>query len=186
VFIDSPLGLEITRIYARLAEFWDEEARALLAKGDHPIDFERLYGVEKHVDHEKLLNLKDPAVIIAGSGMCTGGRIVNHLTEGIGMTKNDILFVGYQAAGTPGRAIQGHVGGNGTVVLDGKECTIRAGVHTISGYSAHADQAGLLDWVGRMPEKPGQIKLVHGEPKAQKVLAEKLEEEGYCVEGLQS
>jgi metallo-beta-lactamase family protein len=182
VFVDSPLGLEITGIYSSLADFWDEEAKALLAKGDHPIDFERLYGVEKHVDHGKLLDVKGPAVIIAGSGMCTGGRIVNHLAAGIGKTENDIIFVGYQAAGTPGRTIQEHADGNGAVVLDGKEGRIRAGVHTMSGYSAHADQRGLLDWVGRMSEKPGQIKLVHGERRAQKVLAEKLTEKGYCVE----
>ncbi len=182
VFIDSPLGLEITRIYSSMAAFWDEEARALLAKGDHPIDFDRLYGVEKHIDHEKLLELEGPAVIIAGSGMCTGGRIVNHLAEGLGKSENDIIFVGYQAAGTPGRTIQEHGSRNGTVLWDGKEIRIRAGVHTMSGYSAHADQKGLLDWVGRMPEKPGQIKLVHGEPKAQKVLAEKLMQRGYCVD----
>jgi metallo-beta-lactamase family protein len=182
VFVDSPLGLEITRIYSSLSEFWDEEARALLAKGDHPIDFVRLYGVEKHVDHGKLLDVKGPAVIIAGSGMCTGGRIVNHLAAGIGKSENDIIFVGYQAPGTPGRTIQEHADGNGAVVLDGKEGRIRAGVHTMSGYSAHADQRGLLDWVGRMSEKPGQIKLVHGERRAQKVLAEKLTERGYCVE----
>jgi metallo-beta-lactamase family protein len=186
VFVDSPLGLEITRIYSSLAEFWDGEARGLLAKGDHPIDFERLYGVEKHADHGKLLDVKGPAVIIAGSGMCTGGRIVNHLAAGIGMTENDIIFVGYQAAGTPGRAIQEKANANGAVVLDGKEGRIRAGVHTMSGYSAHADQRGLLDWVGGMSEKPGQIKLVHGERRAQKVLAEKLTERGYCVERAQS
>jgi metallo-beta-lactamase family protein len=186
VFIDSPLGLEITRVYSSLAAFWDEEARALLAKGDHPIDFDKLYGVEKHVDHEKLLGMKGPAVIIAGSGMCTGGRIVNHLAEGLGKSENDIIFVGYQATGTPGRALQEHGNRSGTVLWDGKEMRIRAHVHTMTGYSAHADQEGLLDWVGRMPEKPGQIKLVHGEPKAQKVLAEKLIERGHCVDTGQS
>jgi metallo-beta-lactamase family protein len=113
--------------------------------------------------------------------MCTGGRIVDHLAAGIGRPENDIVFVGYQAAGTPGRAIQEHAKGNGVVRLEGKEIQIRAGVHTLSGYSAHADQMGLLDWVGRMPEKPGLIKLVHGEPDAQKVLAEKLIERGYCL-----
>jgi metallo-beta-lactamase family protein len=181
VFVDSPLAMEITRIYSSLAEFWDVEARALLAKGDHPTDFKRLYGIEKQIDHAALMDVKGPAVIIAGSGMCTGGRIVDHLAAGIGRPENDIVFVGYQAAGTPGSAIQEHAKGNGVVRLDGKEIQIRAGVHTLSGYSAHADQRGLLDWVGRMPEKPGPIKLVHGEPEAQKVLAAKLIERGYCL-----
>ena len=182
VFVDSPLALEMTRIYSSLTEFWDEEAEALQKAGDHPINFEQLYGIEKHVEHTMLLEVKGPAVIIAGSGMCTGGRIVNHLAAGIERPENDILFVGYQAAGTPGRAIQGHADGSGTVALNGKKNRIKAGVHTLSGYSAHADQRGLLDWVERMPEKPGRIQLVHGEPKAQKALAAKLVERGYFVE----
>lgn len=181
VFVDSPLGLEITRIYSSLTDFWDEEAKALLKAGDHPMDFERLYGIEKQVEHARLLELRGPAVIIAGSGMCTGGRIVNHLAAGIERPENDIVFVGYQAAGTPGRAIQEHARGNRTVILNGKESKIQACVHTLSGYSAHADQRGLFDWVERMPEKPGKIQLVHGEPKAQKVLAAKLVERGYAV-----
>jgi metallo-beta-lactamase family protein len=175
------LGLEITRIYSSLSEFWDDEAKALLKAGDHPINFCELYGVEKHVDHTMLLEIKGPAVIIAGSGMCSGGRIVNHLAEGIERPENDILFVGYQAAGSPGRAIQGKANGNGTVFLKGKERRINAGVHTLSGYSAHADRTGLLAWVESMPEKPGRIHLVHGEPKARKALAAKLAERGYSV-----
>ena len=182
VFVDSPLGLEITRIYAGLSEFWDEEAKALLRAGDHPINFEQLYGVEKHIEHARLLEVNGPAVIIAGSGMCTGGRIVNHLAAGIERPENDVVFVGYQAAGTPGRFIQEHAGGSGTVALNGKKSRIRAGVHTLSGYSAHADQQGLLDWVARMPAKPGRIHLVHGEPQARKALAAKLAERGYAVE----
>jgi metallo-beta-lactamase family protein len=181
VFVDSPLALEITRIYSSLTDFWDGEAKALLKAGDHPISFEKLYGIEKHVEHAKLLEVKGPAVIIAGSGMCTGGRIVNHLAAGIEKPENDVVFVGYQAAGTPGRIIQEHPKGKGTVALNGKKSDIRAGVHTLSGYSAHADQQGLLDWVARMPEKPGRIHLVHGDAHARKALAEKLTERGYAV-----
>jgi metallo-beta-lactamase family protein len=182
VFVDSPLGLEITKIYSSLRGFWDDEAKALMDRGDNPVDFEKLYAVEKHADHEALLDVKSPAVVIAGSGMCTGGRIVNHLASGIERPENDIVFVGYQAAGTPGRAIQDRAAGQGTVFLNGNECKIRAGVHTLSGYSAHADQKGLLEWVERMPVKPGSIRLVHGEPEAQKSLAAKLAERGYAVE----
>jgi metallo-beta-lactamase family protein len=181
VFVDSPLGLEITKIYSSLREFWDDEAKALMDKGDHPIRFDGLYGVEKQADHAMLLDMKGAAIIIAGSGMCSGGRIVNHLATGIEKPENDIVFVGYQAAGTPGRAIQERAEKHGAVVLNGKESRIRASVHTLSGYSAHADQRGLLEWVDRMPERPGKIELVHGEPKAQKVLAERLVERGYSV-----
>jgi metallo-beta-lactamase family protein len=98
VFVDSPLGLKITKIYSDLEKFWDKEA-----KGDHPIDFKNLYAVEKYRDHKKLLNISGPAIIIAGSGMCTGGRIVDHLEHGFEDPENDIFFVGYQAKGTPGR-----------------------------------------------------------------------------------
>jgi metallo-beta-lactamase family protein len=100
VFIDSPLGLEITKIYSSLNEYWDKEAKALHHQGDHPIDFEELYAVENHRAHLKLCDARGPAIILAGSGMCTGGRIINHLKKGIDHPKNDILFVGYQASGT--------------------------------------------------------------------------------------
>jgi metallo-beta-lactamase family protein len=181
VFVDSPLGIEITKVYSTLTDYWDHEAKALLDAGDHPMHFERLYGVEKHVDHAELLDMKGPAVIIAGSGMCMGGRIVNHLERGIGRPENDVVFVGYQAPGTTGRAIQERSGGNRTVVLSGEAVKIEAGVHTLSGYSAHADQKGLLDWVERMAAKPGKVELVHGEPEEQKALAAKLVERGYSV-----
>ena len=105
VFVDSPLGLEITNIYSKLSDYWDSEAQEILQRGDHPIDFKHLYGVKEHRDHLQLLDMEGPAIILAGSGMCTGGRIRGHLKNGISDPKNDILFVGYQAMGTPGREI---------------------------------------------------------------------------------
>ena len=184
VFVDSPLGLEITRIYAKLSEHWDQEARNLQSHGDHPIDFEGLFAVEQHRNHIQLCDMRGPAIILAGSGMCTGGRIINHLKKGIGDPRNDILFVGYQAVGTPGRNIQQYAGKPGGYVdLDGERKTIDARVHTLTGYSAHADQQGLVDWVTSMPGKPGAIKLVHGEDQARRKLAEVLTHRGYSVEG---
>ncbi|MCF8077079.1 MAG: MBL fold metallo-hydrolase, partial [Desulfotignum sp.] len=102
VFIDSPLGIEITRLYQDMDDCWDKEAKTLKAAGNHPIKFAHLYAVERFKDHCRLLDLKGPAIIIAGSGMCTGGRIVHHLKHGLDDPENDIFFVGYQAAGTPG------------------------------------------------------------------------------------
>jgi len=154
VFVDSPLGLEITRIYSDLEGFWDKEARDLKAKGDHPFDFKGLYAANSSRDHQALLDINGPAIIIAGSGMCTGGRIVDHLQHGIGDPANDILFVGYQAKGTPGRKM-----------IEGKT-PVKAGIHTLTAYSAHADQKMLVDWVRSMPEPPKEIRLVHGEPAA--------------------
>ena len=175
VFIDSPLGLEITKIYSSLDSFWDKEAKEFKAKGDHPIDFKNLYSVEQFRDHKKLLEMDGPAIIIAGSGMCTGGRIVDHLKEGIENPGNNIFFVGYQAKGTAGRDILKYSKfPGGYVVLDGEKFNIEAKVHTLSGYSAHADQKGLIEWVASMPEKPGRIKLVHGEAGARKELYREL------------
>jgi metallo-beta-lactamase family protein len=94
--------------------------------------------------------------------MCTGGRIVDHLETGLNNPANDIFFVGYQAHGTPGRKM-----------ID-KKIPIKAGIHTLSGYSAHADQNTLLNWVNSMPEPPKESRLVHGEKKACNILTEKL------------
>jgi metallo-beta-lactamase family protein len=163
VFIDSPLGIQITKLYSELQSFWDKEAKDLKAQGDHPIDFKNLYAVEKYRDHRKLLNIKGPAIIIAGSGMCTGGRITKHLKHGLGDPANDIFFVGYQAKGTPGRKIIQ------------KRIPCKAGIHILSGYSAHADQNALVSWVKAMPEPPKEIRLVHGEEKARQALGRVLD-----------
>jgi metallo-beta-lactamase family protein len=167
VFVDSPLGLKITRIYSSLKEFWDKEAGDLLEKGDHPFDFKGLYAVEKYQDHQKLLDIKGPAIVIAGSGMCTGGRIVDHLKYGLEDPANDICFVGYQAKGTPGRK------------MIERKTPVRAGIHTLTAYSAHADQRMLVDWVQSMPHPPKEIRLVHGEPEARRVLASALGSAGH-------
>ena len=177
VFIDSPLGLEITKIYSGLSEYWDKEAKELKAKGDHPIDFNNLYSVERFRDHKRLLEMDGPAIIIAGSGMCSGGRIVDHLKAGIEEPRNDIFFVGYQAKGTAGRDILKYSRRpGGYVMLDGEKFDIKAKVYQLTGYSAHADQRGLVEWVASMPEKPGRIKLVHGENRAQEAMRRVLDE----------
>ena len=182
VFIDSPLGLKITKIYAELSSYWDREARDLEERGDHPIDFKGLIAVKNHRDHIKVCDMRGPAIILAGSGMCTGGRIIDHLREGIERSQNDILFVGYQAGGTLGRDIQTYSRKPGGYVhIDGEQKNIKAKVHTLAGYSAHADQKGLVDWIESMPDKPGAIKLVHGDRNARTTLANVLEERGYNI-----
>jgi len=182
VFVDSPLGLDITKIYSDISEYWDKESKALFYRGDHPIDFDHLFAVKSHRDHEKLMDIPGPAVIIAGSGMCSGGRIIEHLVSGLDEPSNDVFFVGYQARGTPGRDILKHSGQkNGYVYLNGSRVPIKAKIHTLNGYSAHADQKGLVDWVSLMPAKPGRIKLVHGDHEAKQELAVILEDKGYIV-----
>ncbi len=175
VFIDSPLGLRITDIYSRLSEFWDQEASTLLKNGDHPIDFSALYSVEKHKSHADLVRISGPAIIVAGSGMCTGGRIVNHLVKGLEDKRNDVLFVGYQAPGTPGRDMLRYCDKDGGYVwLENEKVNILAEVHQLTGYSAHADQNNLVDWVRSFKTPPGEIRLVHGDVRARKALARRL------------
>ncbi len=182
VFIDSPLGLKITDIYSSLSSFWDKEARELLLQNDNPIDFDRLYSVNRYRDHQQLLDIPGPAIIIAGSGMCSGGRIVDHLSAGLADGKNDIIFVGYQAHGTLGQSIKKYgKRRNGYVYIDGRKVSIKAKIYSLSGYSAHADQQGLMNWVASMPQKPGRIKLVHGDEGAQQALAAKLIAAGYIL-----
>jgi len=183
VFVDTPLGLDITRIYANLQKYWDKESKALFHSGDHPIDFDHLYAVKSHRNHKKLMDIPGPAVIIAGSGMCTGGRIIDHLISGLDSPANDVFFVGYQAVGTPGREILKYSSQpNGYARLNGSRVPIKAKIHKLSGYSAHADQKGLVDWVASMPEKPGKIKLVHGDHEAQHELARLLKNKGHNVD----
>ncbi|WP_394427534.1 MBL fold metallo-hydrolase RNA specificity domain-containing protein [Vreelandella stevensii] len=173
VIVDSPLAARFTSVYRSLKPFWDEEARKRLAAGRHPLSFETLYTVDSHEAHERtvryLANSGRPAVVIAASGMCTGGRVVNYLKAMLGDARHQVLFVGYQGEGTPGRDIQRH-GTGGWVMLEGQRYDILAGVTTISGYSAHADQRGLLGFIKQMRKWPTVVYLVHGDESARVVL----------------
>ncbi|AOE83353.1 MBL fold metallo-hydrolase RNA specificity domain-containing protein [Pseudomonas sp. TCU-HL1] len=115
-----------------------------------------------------------PAIVIAGNGMCSGGRIVNYLKAMLGDSRHNVLFVGYRANGTPGQLIQKHGPKGGYVDLDGERFDVRAGIHTVGGYSAHADQKGLVNFVTRMRHWPSEIRLVHGENTAKNALSKQL------------
>ena len=182
VIVDSPLAARFTDIYRELQPFWDHEAQQLLKLDDQPLVFENLTTVGDHDEHRSTLQYLDksdlPAIIIAGSGMCTGGRVINYLKAFLDEPNTDIVFIGYQGRGTPGRSIQG---GCDSVELDGKRYPIRGAVHTISGYSAHADQRNLLDFVGNLSRHPEQVVLVHGEDDAKRALRKKLNSLGVSV-----
>ena len=181
IILDSPLAGKVTEIYKTLKPWWDKEAHARLRQGRHPLCFDQLQIVESHHSHEnmvqKLTDSRGPAVVIAASGMCTGGRIVNYLRALLNDPLTDVLFVGYQAKGTAGCDIQHYGPKGGYVMLDGQRITIKAGVHTLAGYSAHADQANLLSFVRRMRKKPKKIILVHGDTEAKEILADNLRKE---------
>jgi metallo-beta-lactamase family protein len=175
IVLDSPMAATFTGLYRELRPYWDEESRERIADGRHPLDFDQLTTIDSHADHMALVGYLDrserPVVVLAASGMCAGGRIVNYLKAMLGNPKHDILFVGYQARGTPGRDIQQYGPDGGYVMLDDERYDIRARVHTISGYSAHADQAGLVDFVRGMEKPPQQVRLIHGDPEASEALA---------------
>lgn len=178
VVVDSPLAAKFTRAYRELRPFWDKEAKRKLQQGRHPLSFEQLVTIDDHQTHlqtvDYLAKNGRPTVVIAASGMCTGGRVVNYLKALIEDERHDILFVGYQADGTPGRDILKYGPRGGYVELDGQRYTIRAGVEAISGYSAHADQKDLINFVKRMRVKPREIRLVHGDTVAKRALQGKL------------
>lgn len=174
IIVDSPLAASLTGAYQRLRHLWDAEARQRVARGRHPLAFEQLYTVDAHSEHlaavDYLSRSGRPAVVIAASGMCTGGRIVNYLKAMLGDPRHDVVFVGYQAAGTPGQAIQKFGPRGGYVDLDGQRFDIRAAVHTLGGYSAHADRDDLVRFIRRMRHRPSEVRLVHGDADAKAAL----------------
>jgi metallo-beta-lactamase family protein len=179
VIIDSPLAATFTEHYKSLKQCWDKEARRKVRAGRHPLAFEQLTTIDSHQQHLQVLdylaNRKLPAIVIAASGMCSGGRIVNYLKRFIELETTDVLFVGYQARGTLGRAIAKYgMRDNGYVDIDDKRYKIGAEIHQLSGYSAHADQHDLLRFVRRMRRKPSLIKIVHGDDNAKVALRDAL------------
>ncbi|WP_153555373.1 MBL fold metallo-hydrolase RNA specificity domain-containing protein [Roseimaritima sediminicola] len=183
VIVDSPLASRFTEIYKDLQAYWGEEAQAVLRTDDQPLVFNNLTTVGDHSEHMDTLGYlaehRLPAVVIAGSGMCTGGRVVNYLKRFLSDPTADVVFVGYQAHGTPGRTIQQQ---RDWVRLDGRKFDIQAKVHQLSGYSAHGDQADLIRFVEGFQSRPQHIRLVHGEYHAKKVLNEELSRRGYDVD----
>lgn len=181
VIVDSPLAAKFTETYRKLRHFWDEEARQRLSEGRHPLSFESLLTINDHETHiqtvEYLAKTARPTIVLAASGMCTGGRVVNYLKALIEDNRTDILFVGYQARGTTGRIIQEYAPRNGYVDIEGRRYDINAQVHTIGGYSAHADQKDLINFVSGMKEKPSEIRLIHGDEAAKSALKMKLSEQ---------
>lgn len=170
IIVDSPLAAEFTRIYRDLKPYWDAEATELVRQGRHPLSFEQLTVINSHEDHinavDYLARSHRPCVVLAGSGMCAGGRVVNYLKAMLGDKRNDVLFVGYQAAGTPGRDILTYGPRGGWVELDGDRYDIRARIHLVGGYSAHAGQSDLLRFVEGIPGAPTEIRVVHGDEDA--------------------
>ncbi|MBC8651627.1 MBL fold metallo-hydrolase [Pseudomonas sp. MTM4] len=186
VILDSPLASRFTETYRSLKPFWNQEARDRIQSGRRPLAFEQLITIDSHSDHQRIVQhlaqTARPAIVIAGGGMCSGGRIVNYLKAMLGDKRHNVLFVGYQAKGTPGHVIQTYGPKGGYVDLDGERIDICAGITSIGGYSAHADQKGLVEFVTGMQQWPSEIRAVHGEVGAKGVLSAQLSKQ-YAYKG---
>jgi len=168
VFLDSPLGIEANEIYARNRQLYEPR---LFAPGTGLPDLPHYLATRRSEESMAINQMSSGALVIAGSGMCTGGRILHHLKHNVWRPECHIVIVGYQAIGTTGRRL---VDGAEEIRLWGDTYAVRAQVHTIGGLSAHADQADLTHWYEGFENRP-PVYLVHGEPDAQKVLAERLQ-----------
>lgn len=172
IFVDSPMAAKVIAIYDRHHELFDDEASRLWKGTPNPFRLPNLHATAS-VDESMAINrIRSGAIVIAGNGMASGGRIVHHLRHNIGRREAHVVFVGYQAEGTLGRRL---VNGAPWVRLFGEDHRVNAQCHTVGGLSAHTDQAGLLEWYGAIPGHP-PVALVHGEELAREALAGEMRE----------
>jgi metallo-beta-lactamase family protein len=173
VFLDSPMAIKITEIFDKYPELYDDEMRRRIASAMSPFKFPGLT-MTRTVDESKAINrIKGTAAILAGSGMCTGGRIKHHLANNIERPECTILFVGYQARNTLGRTISS---GAREVRIHGQLLAVRARIARISGFSAHADRQELFQWLSALKKKPRGVFVVHGEIESAESFADLLRE----------
>ena len=173
VYVDSPLAISATEIFKKNTNLFEDEIQEKIKSGDNPLEFPGLQFTRTAEESKALNESTEPCIIISASGMCDVGRIKHHLKHNLWNPKSTILFVGYQAPGTLGRTI---VEGAKKVKIFGEEIAVNARVEYIEGYSGHADQEWLLNFVYSFTNQPKHIFLVHGEPEGQEVLKQKIEE----------
>lgn len=174
IFLDSPMALDVTDVFKRYMFLLDDDTQKLLDSGKHPFHFRNLRMVRTTQESKQINTSRKPAIIMAGAGMCTGGRIKHHLTQNISRSESTILFVGYQSHGTLGREI---VNGTSPVRIHGKHHEVKAKIERIDGMSAHADREGLLRWLRGMTLTPRTVFLTHGEEEGATALAKTIREQ---------
>jgi len=171
IFLDSPMAIRATELYALYHEELSKCCNDFLRRDGTIFDFPYLHYTPMATDSMRINEEISGAIIIAGAGMCNGGRILHHFKHRLWDAKNTLIFVGYQAEGTLGRRI---VNGATTIKIYGEEIIIKADVHTINGFSAHADQEGLIRWMKSF-RRLDKIFLIHGERDKQKIFAQEIE-----------
>jgi metallo-beta-lactamase family protein len=173
VYIDSPMAIRVTEVFERHGELFDREMMDLVEKGHSPFSFPGLKMTSTTEESKELNYVRKGAVIIAGSGMCTGGRIKHHLVSNLVRPESTILFVGYQAVGTLGREI---VDGARKVRIHGEYYPVRARIRTVYGFSAHPDREELMRWLSALGRAPRRVFVTHGEPEAARSFARLIED----------
>ncbi|SFW12481.1 metallo-beta-lactamase family protein [Desulfovibrio desulfuricans] len=168
VYVDSPLAIRATEVFERNRELFDDAAQKLLNNGDNPFALPNLRYTLSVAESQAINDYKGPAIVISASGMCNAGRVRHHLRHNIWKPGASIVFVGYQAVGTPGRKI---VEKAKKITLFGEDMDVAARIFTINGFSGHAGQSQLLDWLAPLAHNCAQVVLTHGEIKAQETLA---------------
>ena len=173
VFMDSPMAVSVTEVFKNYTELFDAEMTAMIKRGESPFNFPGLKMVKSVNDSKAINHIKGTVIVIAGSGMCTGGRIKHHLVNNISRPESAVLFVGYQAVGTLGRRI---VDGAKEVRILGRMYPVNANIVRIHGFSAHADRDELVRWLSALRTPPRRAFVVHGEPDAAKAFGRLLRE----------
>lgn len=174
VYIDSPMATTATEVFRNNASVFDEETKEYILKGDNPLDFKNLKFTRNTQESMMLNENHNPKIIISASGMCEAGRIRHHLKHNLWDSRNSIVFVGYQAEGSLGRQI---VNGAKEVKLFGETVLVNAEVYNLEGFSGHADQAGLMDWLSGFQAAPKKLFIVHGEEQSKLDFAKKIHED---------
>lgn len=172
-YLDSPLAIKATEIFRKYRKYYDEDALSLVKTGDDPFSFRGLeYVIDTH--QSKRISGERGSVIIAGSGMCTGGRVLHHLINVLPDKRNHVVFVGFQVNGTLGRRL---IDGADRVRIYGVEVPVRAQIHTLNGFSAHADQNDLLYWLRSFGHSPHEVFITHGDETNKREFSEKVRNE---------
>ena len=167
-FVDSPMAINVTEVFKHHREYFDQDMLKLIDNNESPLHFPSLVPTRRVSESKAINRIKGSCIIVAGSGMCTGGRIKYHLVNNISRPESTILFIGYQARGTLGREI---VEGAEEVRILGRMRSVKASIRRIDGFSAHADQSELLRWLSGFQSAPKHLFVVHGEQKVTELFA---------------
>jgi metallo-beta-lactamase family protein len=169
IFLDSPMAIEATKIYGKNNELFDAEAQEMVSSGELRRNLAVARACPKPEDSKALNDVKGPCLIMAGSGMCNAGRIMHHLRNNLPVSGTEVLMVGFQSQGTLGRKL---VDGARSVRMFGEEVPVRASIHTMGGFSAHAGQNDLLEWLAAVAPSRPQTIITHGEDRTRKVFSD--------------